>query len=93
MKMGYFKWKLIIKNGVIILIARRFFARSICTPKRGKGLYKGHIGIFLFTPADFAVSVFESIPSSILSITANRLYVMKRANKEEKRPYTARKSK
>ena len=92
MKMGYFKWKLIIKNGVIILIARRFFARSICTLKLGKGLYKGHIGIFLFTP-DFPVSVFESIPSSILSITANRLYVMKPANKEEKRPYAARKAK
>ena len=77
---------------MIILIVRRFSARSGFTVELGKGLYMGHISIFLFTP-DFAVSLFESIPSSILSITANRLYVTKRAKKEEKSPYTARKSK
>ena len=92
MKKGFFKWKLIIKNRVIILIARRFFAQSICTLKVGKGLYKGHISIFLFTH-DFAAWVLESIPSSIQSITANRLYAMKLLKKQEKSPFTARKSK
>ena len=52
----------------------------------------GHISIFLFTP-DFVAWVLESIPSSIQSITANRLYAMKLLKKQEKSPFTARKSK